>query len=55
MKFYAAIFAHVVIGLILGVGIYQVMHGHLWLLIAGFVAYLVLLTKIGCLPPDESH
>lgn len=55
MKFFAAIVAYLVIGLILGVGIYQAVQGHLWFLAAGVIVYVVALGKIGCLPPSKSH
>ncbi|MGN6554734.1 MAG: hypothetical protein ACTHLW_13580 [Verrucomicrobiota bacterium] len=37
--------------LILGWGILQAVHGSYWLLAGGFLGYLALLGKIGCLPP----
>lgn len=55
MKFYAAIVAYVVIGLILGAGIYEAMKGHLWLLGAAAVIYVIAFAKIGCLPSGKSH
>jgi hypothetical protein len=55
MKFFAAIVAYIVIGLILGAGIYEAVRGHLWLLAAGVVAYVVAFSKLGCLPSNKSH
>jgi hypothetical protein len=55
MKFYAAIIAYIVIGLILGAGIYEAMKGHLWLLGAGIVGYVLAFAKLGCLPSSKSH
>ena len=55
MKFYAAIVAYIVIGLILGAGIYEAVKGHLWLLIAGIIVYVLAFAKMGCLPSSKSH
>ena len=55
MKFYAAIAAYLVIGLILGAGIYEAVKGHLWLLAAGVVVYVIAFSKLGCLPSNKSH
>jgi hypothetical protein len=54
MKFYMAILAYLFIGLILGWGILLAVKGNVWLLIFGFVAYVVAFGKIGCLP-KKSH
>jgi hypothetical protein len=51
MKFFAAIFAYVVIALILCWGILQAVHGSYWLLIIGTLGYLGMMIKFGCLPP----
>ena len=55
MKFYAAIVAYLVIGLILGAGIYGAVKGHLWFLAAGVIVYVVAFAKLGCLPSSKSH
>lgn len=55
MKFFAAIVAYLIIGAILGAGIYEVMMGHAWLLIVGAIAYVVIFAKVGCLPSGKSH
>lgn len=55
MKFFAAIIAYLVIGLILGLGIFEAMHGHLWFLAVGALVYLVAFAKLGCLPSGKSH
>ena len=55
MKFYAAIVAYVIIGLILGTGIYEAVQGHLWLLGAGIIFYVLAFAKLGCLPSSKSH
>jgi hypothetical protein len=55
MKFFAAIIAYLVIGLILGLGIFEAVRGHLWFLAAGVLVYLVAFAKLGCLPSSKSH
>ena len=55
MKFFAAIIAYLFIGLVLGLGIFEAMHGHFWLLAVVVLAYLVAFAKLGCLPPSKSH
>jgi hypothetical protein len=55
MKFYAAMIAYIVIGLILGAGIYEAVQGHFWLLAAGVIAYVIAFAKLGCLPSSKSH
>jgi hypothetical protein len=55
MKFYAAIVAYLLIGLILGAGIYEAMHGHLWFLAVGVIVYVIAFSKLGCLPSNKSH
>ena len=55
MKFFAAIVAYLIIGLILGAGIYETMKGHHWLLAAGVIVYVLAFAKLGCLPSSKSH
>ena len=55
MKFFAAIVAYLFIGLILGLGIFEAMRGHLWFLAVGVIVYVVAFAKIGCLPSGKSH
>jgi hypothetical protein len=55
MKFFAAIVAYLVIGLILGMGIYEAVEGHLWFLAAGVIVYVMAFAKLGCLPSSKSH
>jgi len=50
MKFLMAIIAYALIGVVLGWGIMLLIKGNPWLLIAGFIAYVVAFAKIGCLP-----
>ena len=51
MKLFWAIFAYLVIGFVLCLGMYIGMaKGSWWFLIAGLVAYIVSFAKIGCLP-----
>jgi hypothetical protein len=54
MKFFAAIVAYLAIGLILGLGLLETMHGHLWFLAVGVLVYLIAFAKIGCLPSSKS-
>ena len=55
MKFFAAIVAYLFIGLILGLGIYEAMHGHYWFMAVGIIVYLLAFAKLGCLPSSKSH
>lgn len=55
MKFFAAIVAYVLIGLILGAGIYEAVKGHLWMLGVAVLVYVIAFAKIGCLPSSKSH
>ncbi len=50
MKFVLAIAAYLVIGLLLGWGILLTVKGQPWLLIVGFLAYLLAFARLGCLP-----
>ena len=54
MKFFLAVLAYVVIGLVLGCGLVMAVKGSPWLLVVGFLAYVVAFGKIGCLP-KKSH
>jgi len=54
MKFFLAIVAYLVIGLVLGWGILLAVKGSFWLLVVGFIAYVVAFGRIGCLP-KKSH
>ena len=55
MKFFAAIVAYLLIGLVLGAGIYEAVQGHLWLLAVAVLAYILSFVKLGCLPSRKSH
>lgn len=50
MKLLFAILAYLIMGVILGWGVLLTVTGSWTLLIAGALAYLILLAKIGCLP-----
>jgi hypothetical protein len=54
MKFFLAILAYLLIGAILGWGILLAMKGSFWVLIVGFLGYVVAFAKLGCLP-KEGH
>ncbi len=53
MKLLFAILAYLIMGVILGWGVLLTVKGSWTLLIAGVLAYLILLAKIGCLPKSE--
>ncbi|HWD91103.1 MAG TPA: hypothetical protein VG938_02025 [Verrucomicrobiae bacterium] len=55
MKFFAAIVAYLLIGVVLGAGIYEAVEGHLWVLAVAVIVYVVAFAKIGCLPSSKSH
>ena len=56
MKFFGAILAYLLIGVLLGWGILSgVKHGNYWFLAVGALAYVVAFARIGCLPPGKSH
>lgn len=53
MKFLLAVFVYLVMAVLIGWGIYAMMHGAKpWLLIVSVAAYLVVAAKKGCL---DSH
>ena len=55
MKFFGAIVAYLLIGVVLGWGILLAVKGNWWLLLVSCLAYVVAFAKIGCLPPKGSH
>ena len=56
MKFIGAMLAYLFMAVVLGWGILlAASKGSFWLLGFGTVAYLVALTKLGCLPASDSH
>lgn len=50
MKLFAVIFVTLLFAFVLVWGILLAAKGSFWLLVAGFLTYLVLLIKTGCLP-----
>jgi hypothetical protein len=50
MKFFLAILVYLAIAAVLGLGMLLAVKGNLWLLIVGFLVYVVAFAKIGCLP-----
>ncbi len=50
VKFVLALFAYLVMGFVLGLGILLTVRGSPWLLVFGFVAYALLFARLGCLP-----
>jgi hypothetical protein len=53
MKFLMSIVVYLIIGLVLGLGMLQTVHGKPWLLVIGLIAYTVAFAKMGCLPKDS--
>jgi hypothetical protein len=54
VKLIFAIAVYLIIGLVLGLGLLSAAKGHWGFLAAGVLAYLILFSKIGCLP-GKSH
>jgi hypothetical protein len=54
MNFLLAVVAYLVIGAVLGLGILLAAKGSPWLLVIGFLAYVIAFGRIGCLP-KKSH
>lgn len=48
MKFVLTIVVFCLMALFLMVGIVQVMHGNVWLLLVGLLAYFAAFTRYGC-------
>jgi hypothetical protein len=48
MKLTLAAIVFVIIGLVLGWGIFLIMKGNYWVLIAGLVAYQLAFARFGC-------
>ncbi len=48
MKFTMSIVVYLLIGLVIGLGIYKMLLGNYWWLIASLVAYLLAFARIGC-------
>ncbi len=55
MKFVFAILAYLLMGAVLGLGIFLLVGGNPWLLIASLLAYLVAFARLGCLPSKAAH
>jgi hypothetical protein len=55
MKFFSAIVTYLLMGAVLGTGIYEAVKGHLWMLAVVVVLYLIAFAKLGCLPSSKSH
>jgi hypothetical protein len=54
MKFLWVILAYLLICVVLGWGILEAVKGSYWVLVVGFLAYLIAFGKLGCLP-GKSH
>jgi len=48
MRFLAAVIVQILMGLFLIWGILQAVHGSLWLLVVGVLAYLLVFARAGC-------
>lgn len=48
MKLLSATLAYLLIGLVLGYGIFLAVQGHLWLLVVGGLLYVLLFACFGC-------
>lgn len=55
MKFVSAVIIYLLMAFVLAWGILDFSHGRHWLLIAGVLGYVLMLAKIGCLPPKSHH
>lgn len=55
MKFIGALAVYLLFALLLGWGILLTVRGEPWLLIVGILTYVLLVAKIGCLPPKPNH
>lgn len=55
MKFLLAILVWLIMGVFIGAGIIMAVKGSVWLLILSVLVFIVLVAKIGCLPPKEHH
>ncbi len=49
MKFLLALIVYLIIGVVLGWGMLQAVHGSPWLLLVAFIAYAVAFARLGCL------
>lgn len=54
MKFLLTVAAYLAISGLLGWGILLAVHGNPWLLVVGFLSYVIAVGKLGCLP-GKSH
>jgi len=50
VRFLFAILVYLLIGLALGWGILQTMHGNPWFLVGALLIYVVAFARLGCLP-----
>lgn len=55
MQFLKAMLVYLSMGAFLGWGILKAAHGNPWVLVAGFVGYVLALGVIGCIPKQSSH
>lgn len=55
MKFVGAIIVYLIMAGVISWGILLTFTGNFWVLIAGLVAYIIALVRIGCNPPAKAH
>jgi hypothetical protein len=55
MKLLGAVIVYLFFAFLLGWGVLLAVRGSYWLLSIGFLAYLVAMVRIGCLPPGKLH
>jgi hypothetical protein len=48
MKFLMAVFVYLVIGAVIGWGIFSAVNGSYWILAASLIAYVLAFARIGC-------
>jgi len=52
MKFFFALLTWIIMAAVLSRGLLMAIHGSIWLLIVGLVAFALMVAKIGCLSHD---
>jgi hypothetical protein len=55
MKFLWAMLVWLIMGAFIGAGIIVAVKGHVWLLLVSVLAFILMVARIGCLPPKEHH
>lgn len=55
MKFLLAMLVWLIMGAFIAAGIVMAVKGSVWLLLLSVAAFIVMVAKIGCLPPKAHH